>query len=262
MKKLLKQFWGNLQMERTDFIVIIPARYNSVRFPGKPLAKLKGKPLLSYVYERAMLSDASKVYIATDDKRIAELCTKINAPVVMTSVSHSSGTSRIYEAAQKLNTPMQTIIVNIQGDEPLLAEKNINQLANLLAANPEFDMASLTAPITNFQEMTDPNCVKVLSDVNGKAIYFSRSSIPFMVNKQDLSISAITQRHLGIYAYKKSFLRKYNLWQACAYEKLEKLEQLRAIYYGASIILEQAVAIPPPGVDTPQDLEKLENYAI
>ena len=253
-------------MATSDFTVIIPARYASVRFPGKLLAKLKGRHIISWVYEKAMLSNASEVYVATDDERIAAVCNDLSAKVIMTSSSHTSGTSRIYEAAQKINLPDERVIINVQGDEPLLSAKNINQLADMLMTSPGYDMASLTAPIQDDKELADPNCVKALSDVNGRAIYFSRSSVPFsrsgesVQTQQQLSSSHdnIFQRHLGIYGYRMSFLAKYVNWKPCVYEELEKLEQLRAIYYGAAILLAEAQEIPPPGVDSPEDLAALE----
>ena len=263
-------------MATSDFTVIIPARYASVRFPGKLLAKLKGRHIISWVYEKAMLSNASEVYVATDDERIAAVCNDLSAKVIMTSSSHTSGTSRIYEAAQKINLPDERIIINVQGDEPLLSAKNINQLADMLMTSPDYDMASLTAPIRDDKELKDPNCVKALSDVNGRAIYFSRSPVPFTrppftrppftrsgessQTQDQLSSNHdnIFQRHLGIYGYRMSFLAKYVNWKPCVYEELEKLEQLRAIYYGAAILLAEAQEIPPPGVDSPEDLAALE----
>ena len=258
-------------MATSDFTVIIPARYASARFPGKLLAKLKGKHIIAWVYEKAMLSNASEVYVATDDERIAAVCNDLSAKVIMTSSSHTSGTSRIYEAAQKINLPDEQIIINVQGDEPLLSAKNINQLADMLMTSPDYDMASLTAPINDDKELADPNCVKALSDVNGRAIYFSRSPVPFtrppftrseessQTQKQPSSNhDNIFQRHLGIYGYRMSFLAKYVDWKPCVYEELEKLEQLRAIYYGAAILLAEAQEVPPPGVDSPEDLAALE----
>ncbi len=237
------------------FTIIIPARYDSSRFPGKMLAKLRGKEILAWVYERALLSNADKVYIATDDNRIAEFCTNINAPVVMTSSKHNSGTDRVHEAAQSIGLNGDDLIINVQGDEPLLPPANINQLANLLHSKPDFSMASLTTPIKDEEELKDPNCVKVTQDLSGRALYFSRNIIPAadFIPKSD-----IWQRHLGIYAYRMEFLTQYVNWGLCEYERQEKLEQLRALYNGASILLAPAQEISPPGIDTPADLKYLE----
>lgn len=239
----------------TDFTVIIPARYESSRFPGKMLAKLRDKEILAWVYEKAKASNAKSVHIATDDDRIVDLCNKIGAPVVMTSTEHKSGTDRVHEAAKSIGLTGGDIVVNVQGDEPLLPPENINQLATLLTNTPSSKMASLTTPILNEEELKDPNCVKALQDKNGKALYFSRTAIPA---GDFVAESNIWQRHLGIYAYRMDFLTEYVRWEASSYEKQEKLEQLRALYNGTPIVLAQAQAITPPGVDTPADLQHLE----
>ncbi len=247
----------------TDFTVIIPARYDSSRFPGKLLTKLRGKEVLAWVYEKAMLSNASKVCIATDDVRIADFCNKLNAPVVMTSTKHSSGTERVHEAAHKMGLGGKDLVINVQGDEPLLPPTNINQLADLLIEHQDFPMASLTTPILDERELRDPNCVKAVKDANGRALYFSRSIIPGGFDTAGASkdsMANIWHRHLGIYAYRMSFLTQYVNWDECTYEKLEKLEQLRAIYNGAAILLATAKEITPPGIDTPADLIALEEY--
>lgn len=239
----------------TNFTVIIPARYDSMRFPGKMLVKLKGKEILAWVYEKACLSNAGAVHIATDDERIAELCSKINAPVVMTSNKHNSGTDRVHEAAQSIGLDDDDIVVNVQGDEPLLAHANINQLAGLLQNNHDFPMASLTTPIMNEQELQDPNCVKAVQDISGRALYFSRHIIPAGDFEAQ---SKIWQRHLGVYAYRMGFLTKYVSWKPSIYEKQEKLEQLRALSNGIPILLAPAQEVSPPGIDTPADLKHLE----
>lgn len=247
-------------MTSAKFTVIIPARYDSQRFPGKLLMKLKGKEILAWVYERACASRAAEVYIATDDERIAELCNSLSAKVIMTSKDHSSGTSRIHEAAEKINCDSEEIIVNVQGDEPLLATENIDRLAEMLDTNLQCDMASLTAPIATEAELNNPNCVKALTDRDGLALYFSRSPVPHSGGKLKESLpSQLWQRHLGIYAYRMSFLSQYTQWEECAYERVEKLEQLRAIYNGAKILLATTKEVPLLSIDTPADLKHLEN---
>ena len=260
-------------MSSNKFIIIIPARYDSLRFPGKLLAKLKGKEILAWTYERAKSSEAAEVFIATGmsegDKQIAELCDKIGARCVHTHDRHSSGTSRLAEAADKLELGDDELIVNLQGDEPLLPAAVINQLASVLATSKEAAMASLCVPITSEEELRNPNCVKVVRDANDYALYFSRSTVP-VVGKDNLKpgqlaelLSAcLWQRHLGIYAYLHSFLRQYVAWPASAYEERERLEQLRCLHYGAKLLVPQAIEVPPPGVDTPEELAHLENSSL
>ena len=242
---------------RPAFIIIIPVRYASVRFPGKPLAKIAGKAMIQYVYEQACLSNAERVYIATDDKRIAEEVQKFDAPIVMTAERLASGTERVFAAASSLKLPPDSLIVNVQGDEPLLPPENINQTAALL--RDDVDMASLSTPIEDYEQLINKDCVKVVMDKQGRALYFSRSIIPYSFcrgsRKEDLSY---WQRHLGIYAYRMDFLTKYTAWRESAYERLEKLEQLRALYYGATIQLARAQSVPPLGVDSPADIQMVE----
>ncbi len=237
----------------TSFVVIIPARYASNRFPGKVLTKIAGKPMLQYVYELACLSKASSVYIATDDHRVERLAKELGAPVIMTDANLASGTERVYEAAKILGLSADSLIVNVQGDEPLLPAENINQVASLLTG--EVDMASLTAPITARAELENRNCVKLVMDKNKRALFFSRAVIPYDSGKGNLSH---WHRHLGIYAYRLAFLAQYVSWQPSPYEELEQLEQLRALYYGATIQLASARVVPPAGVDDPTDIERIE----
>ena len=238
--------------------MIIPARYDSHRFPGKVLVELKGKEILAWVYESACSSKAKEVCITTDDERVAALGQKLHAKVIMTSPKHSSGTSRIEEATRKLGLKEDDIVVNVQGDEPLMHPANIDQLAKILKDKPFYDMASLTAPITNTKELHNINCVKAIADKEGKALYFSRNVIPWARDDEE-DLPGIWQRHLGIYSYRVGFLAKYVKWDECSYERTEKLEQLRALYNGANIALSVADKVPPPGIDTPEDLRNLEN---
>lgn len=242
----------------TSFIVIIPARYASKRFPGKLLAKIAGKPMIQYVYELACNSKASSVYIATDNHLIEEQAKEFGADVIMTDANLASGTERVYEAAKSLELSADSLVVNVQGDEPLLPPENINQVAALMTAG--MDMASLTVPVADRVELENENCVKVVMDKRQRALFFSRAVIPYAPyahegGNQDLSY---WHRHLGIYAYRLAFLAQYVRWQPSPYEKLEKLEQLRALYHGANIQLALADSPPPAGVDHPTDIERME----
>lgn len=239
------------------FTVIIPARYESHRFPGKVLARIAGKSMLQYVYEQACRSQASSIYIATDDERIAAAAADFEARIIMTSRKLASGTERVFAAASALQLGEDSLIVNVQGDEPLLPPENINQVAAVL--NKDMDMASLLAPIENDEQLKNENCVKVVSDHQGRALYFSRAVIP---HSHSRATFAYWQRHIGIYAYRMGFLNKYVHWKPCAAEKLEQLEQLRALYYGATIQLAVAQTPPPPGIDTPADLKTVEELLI
>jgi len=234
-----------------SFIVIIPARYASKRFPGKVLAKIAGKPMIQYVYELACCSKASSVYIATEDHRVEKLAKELGAQVIMTEANLASGTERAYAAAKALDLSADSLIVNVQADEPLLPAENINQVASLMTLG--VDMASLTVPVTNRVELENENCVKVVMDKNKRALFFSRAVIPY-----DNGNIFHCHRHLGIYAYKLAFLAQYVHWQPSPYEKIERLEQLRALYHGANIQLAIANVPPPAGVDHPNDIERIE----
>ncbi len=242
-----------------SFVVIIPARYASTRLPAKPLADIAGKPMIQHVYERARQSAASRVVIATDDQRIEAAARAFGAEVVMTAVDHESGSDRLSEAAQKLGLTPETILVNVQGDEPLIPAAIIDQVAANLAGRPDYGMATLCCPLDHAGQLFEPSVVKVVADRHGRALYFSRASIPFSRKHfpdvpPDL---APWQRHIGIYAYRVSFLRQFVSWAPAPIEQLESLEQLRALWNGASIHVEGAREVPPAGVDTPEDLERL-----
>ncbi|MDH5518069.1 MAG: 3-deoxy-manno-octulosonate cytidylyltransferase [Gammaproteobacteria bacterium] len=242
-----------------DFKIVIPARFASSRFPAKPLADLCGKPLLQHVYECACLTAADTVVIATDDDRIAHAAHQFGATVCMTSADHASGTDRIVEVAEKLGWEDDVIVVNLQGDEPLTPKEIIVQVAKNLHANPAAVCATLSAALTTRDEITNPNVVKVVSDKNGFALYFSRAGIPYDRDKtipaDDLSEY---QRHIGIYAYRVGFLKQYAKMPVCTVEKHEALEQLRILWNGMKIHVEQALALPGHGVDTPEDLEQVK----
>ncbi|WP_448509827.1 3-deoxy-manno-octulosonate cytidylyltransferase [Immundisolibacter sp.] len=245
-----------------DFTVIIPARYAATRLPGKPLADLGGKPLLQWVHERALASGAARVVVATDDTRIEAAAQALGAQVVMTSPEHRSGTDRIADAARQLGLPDDALVVNVQGDEPLLPPPLIRQVAGNLAAHPAADMATLSQRILTLSDLASPHVVKVVCDRAGYALYFSRSLIPQprdgMPEAEHLADAMPGwQRHIGIYAYRVGFLRAFVHWPPAALETTEMLEQLRALWNGARIHVAEACAPAPVGVDTPEDLAHL-----
>lgn len=242
-----------------SFKIVIPARYASTRFPAKPLVDLCGKPLLQHVYECACKTGAETIVIATDDERIASAAEGFGAIVCMTSENHVSGTDRIVEVAEKMDWNDDDIVVNLQGDEPLTPEKIIVQVANNLHKNAAAVCATLSASLASVEDVTNPNVVKVVADINGYALYFSRASIPYerdqVITKESLSLY---QRHIGIYAYRVSFLKQYSLLPVCDLEKHESLEQLRILWNGKKIHVEEAVELPGHGVDTPEDLAQVK----
>lgn len=245
-----------------DFTVIIPARYAATRLPGKPLADLGGRPLLQWVHERALASGAARVVVATDDARIEAAAQAFGAEVVVTSPEHRSGTDRIADAARQLGLPDDALVVNVQGDEPLMPPPLIRQVAANLAAHPAADMATLSQRILTLSDLASPHVVKVVCDREGYALYFSRALIPQprdgMPEAEHLADAVPGwQRHIGIYAYRVGFLRAFVHWPPAAIESTEMLEQLRALWNGASIHVAEACAPAPVGVDTPEDLARL-----
>jgi 3-deoxy-manno-octulosonate cytidylyltransferase (CMP-KDO synthetase) len=238
------------------FIVVIPARYASTRLPGKPLKDIAGKPMVQWVYEQAAQSGAVEVIVATDDERIAAACRKFGAPVELTSAEHASGTDRIAELAHRFGWADQQIVVNVQGDEPLISPLCIAQTARLLGWHPEAAIATLTSPLTDEAEFRDPNFVKVVTDKDGWALYFSRAPIPW---PRDGGMPMV-RRHVGMYAYRAGGLKAINAAPPCALEETEKLEQLRALWLGFRIIVADAVEPPSPHVDTEQDLAKIRAF--
>lgn len=239
-----------------SFVVVIPARFSSTRLPGKPLADIHGKPMILWVAEQAQKSGAQRVVVATDDTRISDALANTTVEVVMTSAHHESGTERLAEVVERLALAAADIVVNVQGDEPLLPPALVDQVAALLA-NSDAPMATLATPLEHVEQLHDPNVVKVVSNAQGRALYFSRSGIPFdrdgmAATAPDLSHC---RRHIGIYAYRAGFIRHYLALPVSPLEQLEKLEQLRVLWHGESIALADACEVPPPGVDTPADLE-------
>jgi 3-deoxy-manno-octulosonate cytidylyltransferase (CMP-KDO synthetase) len=232
------------------FHVIIPARYASSRFPGKPLADLGGKPMVVRVCERAAQSGAAAVHVATDDERIAGAVRAHGHAVVMTRADHPSGTDRIAEAAAYLKLEDREIVVNVQGDEPLISPALISQVAALLEKLKDASVSTACHEIHEAEALANPNVVKVVLDAKGYALYFSRSQIPFPREK-----SGAWYRHAGIYGYRVGFLKRYSALPPAPLEKTEALEQLRVLWHGYRIAVAVSEMEIPPGVDTPQDLE-------
>jgi 3-deoxy-manno-octulosonate cytidylyltransferase (CMP-KDO synthetase) len=232
--------------------VIIPARYASSRLPGKPLLQATGKYLIQHVYEQACQSCADYVVVATDDTRIMKAVASFGGQGVLTRTDHASGTDRVAEVAQRLDADL---IVNLQGDEPLIEPATLDMLARLLQEDAEADVATLAVPITSAQQWQDPNCVKIVRDGLGRALYFSRSPIPFVRDSKPDFASGQFLQHLGLYAYRKSFLLQLAASPPQPIEEMEKLEQLRVLAMGHRIM----VGIVPHaarGVDTPADYER------
>jgi 3-deoxy-manno-octulosonate cytidylyltransferase (CMP-KDO synthetase) len=243
-----------------SFTVVIPARYGSTRLPGKPLLDIAGKPMVQRVWEQASRSAASSLVIATDDTRIRDVAQGFGAQVCMTSSEHPSGTDRLQQVAREMAWDDEQIVVNVQGDEPLIPPAVIDQVAANLATRPQAGMATLCEPLETLEELLNPNAVKVVADREGMALYFSRAPIPwprdaFAQSREAMPSEGQWQRHIGIYAYRSRFLHQYVTWQPAPLELLESLEQLRALYNGERIHVAPAVQPVPGGVDTQQDLD-------
>ncbi len=241
-----------------DFIVVIPARFGSSRLPGKPLADIHGRPMIAWVYERAQQSGASDVLVATDDERIAAACREFGAAVELTSANHESGTDRIAEVAERLEWADDQIVVNVQGDEPLLPPALISQVAVLLGQDPDAGVATLVTPVRSRDEWQDPNLARVIVDRNGRALYFSRAPIPWP--RDGGTPPAL--RHIGLYAYRVGALKQIAATPPCELEQLERLEQLRPLWLGMKIIVAEACEVPPRGVDTEADLDAVREQLV
>ncbi|MDP3978686.1 MAG: 3-deoxy-manno-octulosonate cytidylyltransferase [Pseudomonas sp.] len=244
------------------FTVVIPARYASSRLPGKPLQDIAGKPMIQHVWEQASKSSARQVVVATDDARIVEACRGFGAEVLLTRIDHNSGTDRLAEVAAALGLAADAIVVNVQGDEPLIPPEIIDQVAANLAANPQAAIATLAEPIDDVAALFNPNVVKVASDRNGLALTFSRAPLPwardaFAVSREQLPANVPYRRHIGIYAYRAQFLHDFVAWGPCWLEDTECLEQLRALWHGVRIHVADALQAPPAGVDTQEDLDRV-----
>ncbi|NDA15317.1 MAG: 3-deoxy-manno-octulosonate cytidylyltransferase [Gammaproteobacteria bacterium] len=243
----------------TEFAVIIPARFASQRLPGKPLRDIAGKTLIQRTYESVTKSRASLVVVATDDRGIADTVQSFGGRVCMTDEHLQSGTDRVAQAAATLQLEDEMIVVNVQGDEPDMPGSLIDQVVDALEAHPEAQLATAACPLDTPAQYTDASVVKVVCDQNGIALYFSRSPIPHARadahNKGERVPWQLARRHIGIYAYRASYLRAFSAADPSPLEQAEKLEQLRALSRGDRIVVADAKAIPSPGVDTLQDLE-------
>ena len=242
------------------FRVVIPSRYGSQRLPGKPLADICGCPLVLHVCNRAKESGAAEVLVATDDARIRDVCQGAGVSVEMTSPNHASGTDRIAEVATRRGWGDDDLVVNLQGDEPLMPSANVEQAARLLESGA--DMSTFCTPIHDLTEFLNPNVVKVVADGQGRALYFSRAPIPW--NRDGVSGGLGGQqhyqgalRHIGLYGYRVGALKRLAATPPCELEQLEKLEQLRALWLGMRIAIDVARELPGPSVDTPDDLKRV-----
>ncbi len=247
-----------------SFSVIIPARFGSTRFPGKPLADLAGKPMVQHVYERACQSEADRVIIATDDPRIADAASAFGAEVCMTRGDHPSGTDRLQEVVSNIGFYADDIVVNVQGDEPLIPPRLINQVAHNLRAFPQASISTLSEPIQDMASLLNPNVVKVVGNKEGMALYFSRAPIAFPRDQFAAAQASGKlpggfnwQRHIGIYGYRVKLLNDFVQWPPAPLEETECLEQLRAMWNGAQVHVAEADEQMPAGVDTPEDLERI-----
>jgi 3-deoxy-manno-octulosonate cytidylyltransferase (CMP-KDO synthetase) len=242
------------------FHVVIPARYAASRLPGKPLLTIAGRPLIQWVWERACDSGAASVIVATDDERIRATAANFGADCVMTSTRHASGTDRIAEVVRARGLAAADVVVNVQGDEPMMPPAVIAEIAAALTARPRSDIATAVAPIASLGEFLDASCVKALRALDGRALYFSRAPVPWP--RENVIQGAPTTfagawRHVGIYAYRVRGLLEFAAWPPTSLEMTEKLEQLRALEHGMSIHLVALTQPPPAGVDTLEDLERV-----
>lgn len=246
----------------SQYHIVIPARYQSTRFPGKPLVEIAGKPMIQHVYERAQLTTATSIVVATDDERIKQFCVRTNINVLMTSAEHPSGTDRIAEVAQHQGWQDDDIVVGLQGDEPATPPAIVEQLADNIANRPEADIATLCTPIASATEYTDTDRVKVVFDNAGYALYFSRAPIPHrreQKNKNDFPAAYV---HIGLYAYRCRFLQHYRSLEPHVLELEERLEQLRALANGYRIHVDITRTTPAHGVDRPEDVESIERILL
>jgi 3-deoxy-manno-octulosonate cytidylyltransferase (CMP-KDO synthetase) len=244
-----------------NFTVLIPARLTSTRLPDKPLADIAGKPMVVRVAERARESSAARVVVAADSPRIADVCRPHGIETVLTRPDHPSGSDRLAEACEKLGLQGDDVVVNVQGDEPLIDPRLIDAVAKLLGERPQADMSTAAHAIESVEEFTNPNVVKVQMQADGIALYFSRAPIPWWRDGFSKGITALPQprplRHIGIYGYRAGFLRAFPQLPQAPVETCEALEQLRALWHGHRIAVHVTDTAPGPGVDTPEDLERV-----
>jgi len=242
----------------SKFVVVIPARYASTRLPGKLLRDIAGEPMIQHVHRVATRSKADEVWIATDDQRIADVAKGFGANVCMTAEHHTSGTERIAEVCDQLEWPDDLAIVNLQGDEPLMPPDLINQCAALLE-DPDVDMATLASELFAAEDYENVNVAKVIVDKDDNALYFSRAAIPFSRDPDTLEQTlGAALRHHGIYGYRRRVLATLVAAEPCVLEQCEKLEQLRALWLGLTLRVGRATLRPGPGVDTEEDLAKVQ----
>ncbi|MDZ7278884.1 3-deoxy-manno-octulosonate cytidylyltransferase [Pantoea eucrina] len=242
-----------------SFVAIIPARFASTRLPGKPLVDIHGKPMVLHVMARARESGADRVIVATDHPDVAAAVTAAGGEVCMTRTDHQSGTERLAEVVEQYQFADDTIIVNVQGDEPMIPAEIVRQVAENLAS-AQAGMATLAVPIVDAEEAFNPNAVKVVRDREGYALYFSRATIPWdreRFSQSQAHIGDTLLRHIGIYAYRAGFIRRYVAWAPSPLEQIELLEQLRVLWYGEKIHVDVAHTVPSVGVDTPEDLTRV-----
>lgn len=247
------------------FKVVIPARYNSTRLPGKPLLNIAGKPMIAHVCQRAIEAEAEEIVVATDDQRIFDQVKALGIQVVMTDANHQSGTERIHEVAQQLGWAESDIIVNLQGDEPLIPPSYIKEVASALSHQNKAGIATLAAKIMETEDVFNSNAVKVVLNKGNYALYFSRAAIPWnrdSFSTDDPQLKMPYLRHIGMYAYTVNFLKNYCSWQASVLETIESLEQLRILWYGEPILVKTVKIAPEAGVDTQEDLERVERVIL
>ena len=255
--------------ETAKRVLIIPSRYASTRLPGKPLRLIAGKPMIQHVFERAQEASSKlgfeSIVIATDDERIQSTCEEFGATVCMTSTKHETGSDRLAEVVKHYDWSDETVVVNLQGDEPLTPISSLKQVTENLIRYPESAIATLATPLSSNDEYIDPNVVKVVSDKLGMALYFSRAAIPCQRDHNDenaFSVESFALRHIGIYAYRAGYLKDFAEMEPCQLEQLEKLEQLRAMWHGARIHVAVAEEVPGHGVDTEADLKAVEKLLL
>lgn len=244
------------------FRIVVPARHASTRLPGKPLADIAGKPMVVRVVEAALKAQPAGVWVATDDERVATAVAAHGHEAIMTRADHPSGTDRIAEVAQALGWGDDEIVVNVQGDEPLIEAQLIADVADALARDAGASIATAAHALADAAEFFNPNVVKVVTDATGRAAYFSRAPIPwhrdgFAASRESLPAGFVPRRHVGIYAYRVSFLRRYGSLSPAPIEQWEALEQLRALWHGHAIRVVDCDRAPAPGVDTPEDLDRV-----
>ena len=245
-----------------SFRIVIPARFASTRLPGKPLRDICGKPMIVRVIEQAKKSNAEEVIVATDSQEIVDALSEIDVQVCITREDHQSGTERLSEVIEKMGFDDDQILVNLQGDEPMMPPVCLNQVGQALELDSQVKMATLCTPLTDLEELFDPHAVKVVRDINDYALYFTRAAVPwsrdcFNEMPRKMPQGQDYQRHIGLYGYRAGFIKQYLEWQSSDIEITESLEQLRVLYYGEKIKVISAEIAPGPGVDTIDDLSRV-----